>query len=97
MIVAGLAGIALVEIWHRKIKPKYVPDTGVSTSEFAEKYRTSRERARSGDARSAEFIQSANRRLREIRDRVSLTQSDDDRRFLLELARLGVTEKDYLK
>jgi hypothetical protein len=98
VIAASLIGITASEILTRKVEPKFVPGAGlVTTSEFAEKYKASRERAKSGDAEAATFIRSANRRLREIRDSVILHQAEDSQLFLQELARHGVTEGDYLK
>ena len=94
----GLAGITLSEIAHRKVFPKFVPDSGLlTTNEFATAYKVNQEKAKAGDAKSLVFIQSANRRLREIHDRMILTQNDSDRRFLQELATRGITENDYMK
>jgi hypothetical protein len=97
MLALGLAGISLVEIYRRKIKPKTVPGMGVTTISFAESYKVNQAKARSGEPGAVKFMESANRRLREIHDSVVLNQSDSSQRFLLELSRYGITESDYLK
>lgn len=98
LTLLGLASIALAEVFHQKIEPKFVPDLGLlTTGEFATSYKANREKAKTGDARAAAFIQAANRRLREIHDRMVLQESDTDRRFFQELATKGVTENDYMR
>jgi hypothetical protein len=92
-----VGGVVASEIFRRKIEPKImITDTGITTSAFVEKYKINQKRSGLGDLKALKFMQSANRRLREIYNESQLG-NDGARRLLLELSRWGVTETDYLK